>query len=114
MKVNIYEVKNVNSGILEKNDEVIEIKSGRWIDKFGVSHPMNFVKKECFDDKFVYWVSLLGDESTTHGKHISLTFFQKQKFLWLQNSHWFQKEENIRYLINILFLIYGIIIGILQ
>lgn len=113
MKVNTYEPIS-NMGVLEKNDEVIEIKNGRWIDKNNTSHPMKFTKIYSFQNNFVYWLTFFGKKSKNAGIHISLNFFENQKFLWLQNSHWLQKEENIRYIVNVLFLISGLTFSILN
>lgn len=41
-------------------------------------------------------------------------FWNKQKLLWMYKNHWIQKESNFRYIINIIFLILGLIVGILN
>jgi len=40
--------------------------------------------------------------------------WKKQKLLFMFRTHWLQKEKNIRYVINILFLLAGIIIAIIK
>ena len=55
-----------------------------------------------------------GKQDSNQGVHIGFTYWQNQKFLWVQNSHWLQREENIRYLINILFLTIGVLLGLQQ
>lgn len=111
MKVNTY-TNEPNTGVLNKTEQTIIIKKNRWVDKSGVSHPMKFEEPKAFENKNVYFLYLFGGD--TKGKHISLSFWQNQKFLWLQNNHWLQKEENIRYIVNILFLLGGITLGVLN
>lgn len=116
MKVNTYHVKENNSGILVKTKEIIDIQKRRWIDSKGTSHPMKFLEPIAFKNENVYFLHLFGDDRKEphHGVHISLTFWQKQRFLFMQKLHWLQKEENIRYLVNILFLIGGLTVGVLN
>lgn len=45
---------------------------------------------------------------------VGFNWLQHQRFLLLQRIHWIQKEENIRYIINIMFLILGAYIGIMK
>lgn len=115
MKVSVYKAESNNGG-LNKTEEVITIKSNRWIDKNGTSHPMKFLKPVAFENKNVYFLHLFGDDKTEphQGKHISLTFWENQTFNWMQKNHWLQKEENIRYVVNIFFLIGGLTLGILN
>lgn len=115
MDVNIYNTET-NTGVLNKTEQVITIKRNRWIDKSGTSHPMKFLRPIAFENKNVYFLHSFGDDKKEphHGKHISLTFMENQKFRWMQNIHWLQKEENIRYVINILFLLGGLTLGILN
>lgn len=113
MKINIYEV-GVDFGRLNKTEDIIDIKRGRWVDRNNTSHPMNFTKKECFENKYTYWLSHFGEYSKIYGSHISLNFWENQKFLFMQKSHWLQKEENVRYTVNVLFLIGGLTIGLLN
>jgi hypothetical protein len=109
METKIFKGK-VNSGVLEQNKEQVILKYGRYIDKKdSLSFPLKFKRMYCFKQKYVYFIYLYGDKENT-GFHISLSFWQNQRFLFLQRKHWLQKEENIRYLINILFLIVGIVI----
>lgn len=114
MIVKVYK-SEPNTGTLSHTREIIEIRPIRWIDKHKISHPMKFEKPIAFDNKNVYFLYLFGDDSNKpKGVHISLSFFENQKFTWMQKTHWRQKEENIRYIINILFLLGGISIGILN
>jgi hypothetical protein len=109
-----------NSGIfLESKWEVIEIKQGRFIQS-NTSHPLvhkgeKFYKKViCLENKNkkVYWLNRFGQHSKHHGVHIGLNRFQNQRFLWLQNAHWLQQEANIKFIINIGFVLIGIYLGL--
>lgn len=92
--------------------DLIEIKKGRYIQS-GISHPLvsekenYFQRMYCFDheNKNIYYLNSFGKIDSNHGIHIALTWFETQKFLWLQNKHWLQKEESIRYVVNVMFLI---------
>ncbi len=109
-----------NSGVLlEGKLEVIEIKEGRFI-QGNNSHPLVhkgekfYSKVICLEykNKKVYWLNRFGQQSKYHGDYIGLNRFQNQRFLWLQNAHWLQQEVNIRYLINIGFVLVGIYLGL--
>lgn len=110
MKINVY-VPITNSGILEKTEEQIDIRKNRWIDSGGISHPLKYLKPIAFSNSNVYFLHLFGDDTKKphSGKHISLTFFENHFFNLMQGTHWIQKEENIRYLINLTYLTIGII-----
>jgi hypothetical protein len=54
-----------------------------------------------FDEKNVYFYKTI---------HFQIkNYWHKQKFLLMFNKHWIQKEESIRYIINLLFLTAGLI-----
>lgn len=110
MKVFKYEIQS-NTGILIKTNETIKIRKNTWVDKNNISHVMKCIKSKSFENKNVYILYYFGDVTSPKVVHISLSFLENQKFNWLQKKHWLQKEENIRYIINIIFLICGIIIG---
>lgn len=112
MKINTFRLKENNSGILVRTDEIVDLQKRRWIDKNGTSHPMKFDTPIAFKNKNVYFLYRFGTENK--GVHISLSFWENQKFLFMQKLHWLQKEENIRYIVNIIFLISGLTIGILN
>lgn len=95
-----------NKGELIITDEKINIYQGRWVENDGTSHPLKIKRKYCFNKKYVYY--LYGDKDIDRGKHISLNYLQNQKFLITMGHHWLQQEKNIRYLINIVFLILGL------
>jgi len=94
MKVNVYKLDGNNTGNLEKSNEVIEINPRRWLRK-ETSHPMNYSEPKAFENKNVYFLYLFGDDSKpTKGVHISLSFWENLKFLFMQKSHWSQEPLN--------------------
>lgn len=113
MKVNVYKSKKQNSGELIKSDETINILKNRWIDSNGISHPLSFNRPIAFSNTNVYFLYLYGVQSN-QGKHISLSFWENQKFLFIQNLHWLQKEENIRYVVNLIYLTIGLIFAYIK
>ncbi|MBC7846602.1 MAG: hypothetical protein H7Y10_08930 [Flavobacterium sp.] len=124
MKIQVLRSKEVNTGHLTNlfPGEIIEIKKGRYI-KDDVSHPL-FTEKEnyfskvyCLEykKKHIYFLNYFGNNRLPiKGIHIGLTNWQNHRFLWMQNKHWLQKEESIRYIVNIIFLIIGVLIGIIN
>ncbi len=110
MKVNTYRPE-INKGILnKKEDEILTIKKNGWVDWSGTFHPMNYKKMKAFENDNVYYLYLFGNDNN-HGRHISLTFLQNQKFLWLQNNHWIQDKNNIMW---VLAFIIGTTLSIIQ
>jgi hypothetical protein len=116
----------VNTGLLKPvksgtEFEYVKLKKGRYIYK-NHAHPLRsqeefyYRRVFCLEHKNekIYWLDTFGKRSGNHGIHIGLSWTQHQLFLWKQNTHWLQKEDNIRYLINILFLIIGVIIAFKQ
>ena len=121
MKVPLLKGDKANSGkFIGLEGRIIEIKKGRYI-LDDLSHPL-ISEKECYFRKIycleykkrkIYFLNYFGKtELPVRGIHIGLTTWQNQRFLWLQKKHWLQKEENIRYLVNVLFLILGAYIAI--
>ena len=116
MKVNIWTPNGINSGKLKETPDKIDIRSGRWILQ-DCSNPMEFNKIDCFEQKHTYFLFRFGERLNNNGKksndgeHIKLNWYQNQKFLLLQNKHWFQQEGNIRYIINLIFLTGGLILA---
>ncbi len=120
MKVKVVENDGFNSGKLKGylKNQYAYIKSGRYI-RDDTSHPLYsedevyFKRIYCleFKGKKVYFLNRYGKIDNNLGFHIALSKWQNQRFLWLQNRHWLQKEENIRYLVNLLFLILGAYLG---
>ncbi len=124
MKIQVLRSEEVNTGHLTDlfPGEVVEIKRGRYI-KDEISHPLftekenYFYKIHClkYKKRHIYFLNYFGsNEPPVKGIHIGLTYWQNNRFLLMQNKHWFQKEENIRYIVNILFLIIGVYISILS
>lgn len=99
--------------------DIIEIKKGRYI-QAGISHPLvtdkqvYFERVYCFEheEKNIYRLYPFGKIDSLNGFYVALNGMEKQRFLWLQGKHWLQKEENIRYIVNIVFLIIGTCIAI--
>lgn len=116
MKVNTYSTEKINSGILKKDKTIIDLRTTRWIDNNGTSHPIKYVRPLAFENKNVYFLHLFGDDSKQphHGVHISLNFWQNQKFLWLQKQHWMQKTSNITWLISIIIALGVLITNIIK
>ncbi len=110
-----------NSGLINITNQSIEIKKGRFINGDD-SHPLfdssktYFKRVYCLENSkknIIYFFNTFGKESTNNGFHVGFTKLENQRFLFLQRIHWFQKEENIRYIINILFLIFGTVVAFL-
>ncbi len=115
MRVKTYRTIS-NTGKLEITNDVITIKNGYWLSlSKGIIndiqsiefHPMKF--KKCFfiNEKYVYFLYYYGGKK--FGTHISLNWFENQKFLILQNKHWFQRGNNIMWVINMVILIGSIL-----
>ncbi len=111
-----------NSGKLEFNSsqsKIIEIKRGRFILPDKNSNPLydedNKYYKRIYsleyNNKIIYYFKLFGNKESKFGYHVGFNFWEHQQFLWLQNQHWLQKEENIRYCVNVLFLLIGVCIS---
>ena len=103
--------------IYHVSENYITILNHRYIHK-NISHPMRsgdsryYKRIHCleFQNKRVYFLSLYGSENSK-GYHIGLSWFENQRFLWKMSDHWLQQEKNIRYVINVIFLIIGAYIG---
>lgn len=124
MIIQVLRSNEFNTGSLMTlfSEETIEIKRGRYI-KSDISHPLLTEKENYFSKvycleykkKHIYFLNYFGrNELPVKGIHIGLTDWQNHKFLWMQNKHWLQKEESIRYIVNIIFLIIGVLIGIIN
>jgi hypothetical protein len=118
VKIKVYK-PIINSGILEPTDDEIIIRKGRYL-QGDVSHPLRFGEEKYYTRKYglkykrkkVYWLNRYASPSEETGIHVAFSKWQHQRFLWLQGSHWFQKEENIRYIVNVIFLIIGVLISL--
>lgn len=126
MEVATLDIKEPNSGLLffdTKKSKTLIIKKGRYIyKKNNLSHPLldeqNKYYKRIYaleyKNKKIYYFNTFGKIDNNHGFHVGFNFAQHHKFLLLQGNHWLQKEENIRYCVNIIFLIIGLVLGILK
>jgi hypothetical protein len=119
MKIQMLECTLKNSGKLSLvNDRYVEIKKGRFLES-GTSHPLYsenekyFKRVRCLEyfKKRIYFFNRFGNKENNAGFHVGFTWFQHHQFLLLQKRHWIQKEENIRYVINVIFLFIGAYIG---
>ncbi len=121
MEANILKVIP-NSGTLKTTGKIINLRQGRYI-YCDISHPLSREKELFYERVYslehksfpvIYWLDSFGEKSEKHGNHIGLSNFQNHIFLWKQKKHWLQQENNIRYIINIVFLTLGLIIGIMN
>lgn len=121
MEANILKVIP-NSGTLKVTGKMLNIQQGRYIHS-DISHPLYTENKLFYERVYslehesfpvIYWLNSFGEITEKHGRHIGLSKFQNHIFLWKQKRHWLQKENNIRYIVNIVFLTLGLIIGIMN
>ena len=104
-----------------KEFDSVTIKKGRYIYN-NTSHPLRgndefyYKRNYCLenDGKIIYWLNSFGNHSNHNGMHIGFSWKEHQKFLWMQKEHWLQKEDNIRFIVNVLFLIIGVYIAFKQ
>lgn len=101
MKVQTYK-PIINAGHLKQTNRDIVIEHGRWIDWQNISHPMVSKRIDSFYGRRVYFLHRFGHDSGSHhfGVHIQLSYWQNQKFLWIQKAHWFQQPENLKWILN--------------
>lgn len=123
METIIFRADKSNTGKLipSSANKTIKIKKGRYICD-DISHPLYTTKEIYFQrvycleykNKNIFFLNTYGKLDNNAGFHIALSKWETQKFLWLQNKHWLQKEESIRYIVNILFLIIGVWLSIMS
>ncbi len=94
------------------NERFLIIKRGVFIDTVGKHYQLkigdikNFERYYAKHDlKYVYCIE--------ERIFIGMNWRQNQRFLFMQKSHWIQQESNLRYIVNIIFLIIGAYIGII-
>ena len=114
MKTKLYDLNKENQLLIERRE--VKIKRGCYIDG-SVSYPLILNRNHSIgyvNKNYVYNFKRFGDDATkTTAYHfLKFNFYEHQKFLLSQNMHWIQKEENLRYIINIIFLTIGAYIGI--
>lgn len=121
MKINQLQLDGRNTGKLKavpSKTKSINIYKGRYIEK-DTSHPLynedvKYYKRiYCleYQSKYVYWFYHFGKDEG-QGTHVGMNWFQHQRFLWMQKRHWLQKEGNLRYLVNLIFLSLGAYISL--
>lgn len=115
MKIKILEPDEQHNGKLKlSSTEFLEIKCGGYLVE-GESYPLVSEKEKYFQriyhkkyhNKSIYLLNRFGKIDDSDGYYIGLNSWEKQIFLWLQQKHWLQKEENIRYIVNLVFLVIG-------
>ncbi|MFN8864982.1 MAG: hypothetical protein ACK500_10555 [Flavobacteriales bacterium] len=120
MKVQKLQCPDANAGsLVPMIGKYVEIRKGRYVDG-GLSHPLYSEGEKYFEriygleyrNHHVYFFRRFGNGDSKAGFHVGFTRLQHQQFMLLQNSHWIQKEENIRYLVNLVFLVIGAYIGL--
>ena len=120
MKVQVLNCLEKNSGqLIQEGELAIEIKKGRFIYN-DTSHPLYtvnekyFIRTYCLEylKKRIYYFNRFGNSDGNTGFYVGFSWLQHQRFLLLQNRHWLQKEESVRYIVNLVFLILGAYIGL--
>jgi len=114
MKVKMYKMIGMrdNSGIL--NQEKIEIINCQRFNNFVYTiKPSDNIWKNK-NGKIIKNIFLFNYGQSGCDFYKPIGWFNKQKLLWLFKKHWLQKEENIRYITNLLYLSVGLIVGILN
>ena len=128
MKARRLELKGRNTGKLEEapitqscgddNCGYVNISRGRF-SRCGDSSPLigrteryyyrNHSLK--FKKKIIYGFNEFGTIKEGTLVFVGFNRYQHQRFLWMQGEHWLQKEENIRYIVNVIFLVIGAYLG---
>lgn len=99
------------------SENFIKILKYRYI-HLDVSHPLKsgealyYRRIHClnYENKKVYFLNRFGKEKS-NGIHIGLTWKENQKFLLLMGQHRIQQENNIRFLTNMVLIVFGIIMS---
>jgi hypothetical protein len=123
MKVSRFDIIDGHKGSVKRSDSTVKIRKGcydlnnniTWYIKNGKEN--HFVREYRFksikkEQLFFYSFPMLGKDISPDNVLVGMTWREHQKFLWMQNEHWFKKENNIRYIVNILFLILGAIVAV--
>jgi hypothetical protein len=99
MKVKAIDIKFGNTkSFLKIEKQYIKLPSGRKI--------INSCERFKNEEGVFNYIYLINKEYK-----VCLNFFQHSYLLFWLKQNWFQKEENIRYIVNILFLILGVYIS---
>lgn len=101
-----------------REEDYFHIKKGRF-EQMGESNPLRsgderyFKRIQCLEYKnraiYAFYPYAKIDKNNVF--HVGFNWWQHQRFLWMQGDHWFQKEGNIRYVINLIFLSLGLWVG---
>lgn len=127
MKVRILELDGYNTGALRIKKECrnpkslcakVKITGGRFyrcdtssplvgrVDRYYYrNHSLKYKRK------IIYGFNEFGIIEDGTLIFVGFNWFQHQRFLWMQREHWFQRESNLRYVVNIIFLIIGAYLG---
>jgi hypothetical protein len=97
---------NINKGYIVET--VKESKTNKWVRLLNTLCKIKTLERVYEEESFLKRVYLLNNEYT-----IKINPFQTFILLYQIRKNWLQKEENIRYLIKILFLIIGVCISII-
>jgi hypothetical protein len=114
MKTKLYDLNKEDQSLIERRDILIEL--GCYIDAC-VSYPLILNRNHSIgynNRSYIYDFKRFGNDKTENPAYdfLKFNFYNHQKFLFIQNKHWLQKEENIRYIVNVVFLIIGAYIGL--
>lgn len=110
MRVSVYTIKE--SRVTKSNEQII-LKRRLFclIDRNYIWERFYPIRVHSVNRKRVYMIK---NPLKKYGHYISLTFLQHQRFLFIQRKHWLQQENNIRYIINIIFLLAGLYLTIIK
>lgn len=114
MKTNLFEnvcmnFSDYDLNCYEKSENKIMIKKNHYILNESTCDFIDFSLRKLMTIKNKYRIILNlrnGDISV-----IQLNWFNYLLFLWIQRKCWIQQENNVRYVINILFLMLGLLLG---
>jgi len=127
MKVRRLELKGRNTGLLKEAHISKSCKdkcgyvliSKGYFSRCGDSSPLfgrdekHYVRNHFlkFKNKIIYALDEFGTNEKGRPVYVGFNWFQHQRFLWMQKEHWFQQESNLRYVVNVIFLIIGAYLG---
>jgi len=103
-----YLYNGVNTSKLKLYRSILDLYNKRYmIDE--VSYSINEIDKiyHIINAKNPH-IYRINDNRTTY-QYIQLSFIENIKFRYIQKILWIQQEQNLRYIVNILFLTLGII-----
>jgi hypothetical protein len=112
-----YKNLNVNSTVIhikKGNRLIIEDSNGKEILHNNIKKTQRMYKydinnKNEYTYKYIIKLECNGTVLKDFEKYITLNYFQYIKYTWIMNNNWFQSEGNIRWLMNIILVISGLI-----